>query len=117
MMAQPPYDEKLAPFFLLHYTYGMDYTLEGVFTPGEVGPGAGGPRCCSRCQAALRCAAASHGLLWLRSCPSVRGQQQRPPAHGAGPAPLQASMASGASTSGRTRRCRRGGACRSRPPA
>jgi hypothetical protein len=35
MMAQPPYDEKLAPFYLLHYTYGMDYTLEGVFTPGE----------------------------------------------------------------------------------
>jgi hypothetical protein len=35
MMAQPPYDEKLAPFYLLHYTYGMDYTKEGVFTPGE----------------------------------------------------------------------------------
>lgn len=34
MMAQPPYDEKLAPFYILHYTYGMDYTLEGVFTPG-----------------------------------------------------------------------------------
>lgn len=34
MMSQPPYDEKLAPFYILHYTYGMDYTLEGVFTPG-----------------------------------------------------------------------------------
>ena len=37
MMAQPPYDEKLAPFYILHYTYGMDYTLEGVFTPGKYG--------------------------------------------------------------------------------
>lgn len=34
-MAQPPYDEKMDPFYILHYTYGMDYTLEGVFTPGE----------------------------------------------------------------------------------
>ena len=34
MMSQPPYDEKVAPFYLLHYTYGMDYTKEGVFTPG-----------------------------------------------------------------------------------
>ncbi|KAI3431793.1 hypothetical protein D9Q98_010546 [Chlorella vulgaris] len=37
MMAQPPYDEKLAPFYLLHYTYGMDYTLQGLFTPGKYG--------------------------------------------------------------------------------
>ena len=35
MMAQPPYDTKLSPFYIIHYTYGMDYTLEGVFTPGE----------------------------------------------------------------------------------
>ena len=26
---------KLSPFYIIHYTYGMDYTLEGVFTPGE----------------------------------------------------------------------------------
>ena len=37
MMSQPPWDEKLEPFYLLHYTYGMDYTLEGVFTPGKIG--------------------------------------------------------------------------------
>jgi hydroxyproline O-arabinosyltransferase len=34
MMSQPPWDDKLAPFYILHYTYGMDYTLEGKFTPG-----------------------------------------------------------------------------------
>ena len=36
-MSQPPWDEKLEPYYLLHYTYGMDYTLEGVFTPGKIG--------------------------------------------------------------------------------
>lgn len=25
------------PYFLLHYTYGMDYTLKGEFTPGKYG--------------------------------------------------------------------------------
>lgn len=25
------------PFYLLHYTYGMDYTKEGKFTPGKYG--------------------------------------------------------------------------------
>lgn len=35
MMSQPPWDEKLEPYYILHYTYGMDYTLAGEFTPGE----------------------------------------------------------------------------------
>ena len=37
MMAQPPWDEKLDQYYILHYTYGNDYTLEGVFTPGKYG--------------------------------------------------------------------------------
>lgn len=37
MMSQPPWDEKLEPYYILHYTYGMDYTLAGEFTPGEAG--------------------------------------------------------------------------------
>lgn len=37
MMAQPPWDWDKSRYTLLHYTYGMDYTLEGVFTPGKVG--------------------------------------------------------------------------------
>ena len=37
MMSQPPWDEKLEPYYLLHYTYGNDYTLEGEFTPGKYG--------------------------------------------------------------------------------
>lgn len=36
-MAQPPWDETMKSFYLLHYTYGMDYTLQGVFTPGQMG--------------------------------------------------------------------------------
>ncbi|KAL0032623.1 hypothetical protein WJX77_011236 [Trebouxia sp. C0004] len=37
MMSQPPWDKKLDPYYLLHYTYGNDYTLEGEFTPGKIG--------------------------------------------------------------------------------
>ncbi|KAK9823561.1 hypothetical protein WJX72_003781 [[Myrmecia] bisecta] len=37
MMSQPPWDTTLEPFYLLHYTYGMDYTLQGEFTPGKYG--------------------------------------------------------------------------------
>ena len=37
MMGQPPWDTQLWPYYLLHYTYGMDYTLEGEFTPGKYG--------------------------------------------------------------------------------
>ena len=29
-------DAELDPYYILHYTYGDDYTLEGVFTPGKV---------------------------------------------------------------------------------
>ncbi|KAG1663816.1 hypothetical protein FOA52_013381 [Chlamydomonas sp. UWO 241] len=39
---QPPWDDKLdcaagKPFHVIHYTYGMDYNLEGEFTPGKYG--------------------------------------------------------------------------------
>lgn len=34
MMSQPPYDSDLDKFYILHYTYGMDYDLNGKFTPG-----------------------------------------------------------------------------------
>ena len=37
MMAQPPWDWDLYRYTLLHYTYGLDYTLDGVHTPGLVG--------------------------------------------------------------------------------
>lgn len=36
-MAQPPWDSDLEKFYLLHYTYGMDYKLDGTFTPGKYG--------------------------------------------------------------------------------
>lgn len=28
---------ELEPYYILHFTYGDDYTLEGEFTPGKVG--------------------------------------------------------------------------------
>ncbi|KAG2501810.1 hypothetical protein HYH03_000310 [Edaphochlamys debaryana] len=42
MMAQPPWDQEMTmangkPFYILHYTYGMDYKLTGEFTPGKFG--------------------------------------------------------------------------------
>uniref|UniRef100_A0A7R9VVW4 Hydroxyproline O-arabinosyltransferase-like domain-containing protein n=1 Tax=Chlamydomonas euryale TaxID=1486919 RepID=A0A7R9VVW4_9CHLO len=42
MMSQPPWDMNLEqspgkPFYIIHYTYGMDYTLNGDFTPGKYG--------------------------------------------------------------------------------
>ena len=36
-MAQPPWDKGLGEFFILHFTYGMDYDENGVFTPGKIG--------------------------------------------------------------------------------
>lgn len=36
-MAQPPFDEKLAPFDILHYTFGQDFDEAGRFVPGKVG--------------------------------------------------------------------------------
>jgi len=41
LAAQPPWDTTMglngSPYAILHYTYGMDYTLEGTFTPGKIG--------------------------------------------------------------------------------
>jgi hypothetical protein len=42
LASQPPWDTGLEmkpgkPFYILHYTYGMDYDLEGTFTPGKYG--------------------------------------------------------------------------------
>jgi hydroxyproline O-arabinosyltransferase len=41
LAAQPPWDTEMElngiPYYILHYTYGMDYTLEGEFTPGKIG--------------------------------------------------------------------------------
>jgi hypothetical protein len=39
LMAQPPWDARMElsankPFYILHYTYGNDFTLEGKYTPG-----------------------------------------------------------------------------------
>ena len=31
-----PGDAELDPYYILHYTYGDDYNLEGAFTPGKV---------------------------------------------------------------------------------
>jgi hypothetical protein len=38
-MAQPPWDGRMElsahkPFYILHYTYGNDFNLDGKFTPG-----------------------------------------------------------------------------------
>jgi hypothetical protein len=40
MMAQPPWDTRMAmgpgrPYYILHYTYGNDYNAEGKHTPGD----------------------------------------------------------------------------------
>ena len=37
MQAQPPWDTKIRDFVMIHFTYGMDYTLDGKFTPGKIG--------------------------------------------------------------------------------
>lgn len=34
MMAQPPWDSQKERYYILHYTYGMDYAKNGTFTPG-----------------------------------------------------------------------------------
>jgi hypothetical protein len=37
MAAQPPWDKAVGDFISIHFTYGMDYDLDGVFTPGKMG--------------------------------------------------------------------------------
>ena len=37
MAAQPPWDKAVGDFISIHFTYGMDYDLDGVFTPGKIG--------------------------------------------------------------------------------
>jgi hydroxyproline O-arabinosyltransferase len=37
LMAQPPWDDKLKDFYILHFTYGQDFDPQGKFTPGKVG--------------------------------------------------------------------------------
>ena len=37
LAAQPPWDTELKDFLILHFTYGNDYTLDGKFTPGQIG--------------------------------------------------------------------------------
>lgn len=37
MMSQPPWDSQRDAFYILHYTYGMDYTLQGEHMPGKYG--------------------------------------------------------------------------------
>ncbi|KAI0526783.1 hypothetical protein KFK09_002374 [Dendrobium nobile] len=36
-MIQPPWDLKIANTFIIHYTYGCDYTLKGELTYGKIG--------------------------------------------------------------------------------
>uniref|UniRef100_A0A0E0C0L0 Hydroxyproline O-arabinosyltransferase-like domain-containing protein n=1 Tax=Oryza meridionalis TaxID=40149 RepID=A0A0E0C0L0_9ORYZ len=36
-MIQPPFDTKLGNTFIIHFTYGCDYTLKGVLTYGKIG--------------------------------------------------------------------------------
>ncbi|KAE8781704.1 hypothetical protein D1007_44976 [Hordeum vulgare] len=36
-MIQPPFDKKLGNTFIIHFTYGCDYTLKGVLTYGKIG--------------------------------------------------------------------------------
>eukprot|EP00878_Enallax_costatus_P018039 GHUV01018967.1.p1 GENE.GHUV01018967.1~~GHUV01018967.1.p1 ORF type:complete len:389 (+),score=99.42 GHUV01018967.1:186-1352(+) len=42
MMAQPPWDNRMTlgagrPYYILHYTYGNDFTADGKYTPGKFG--------------------------------------------------------------------------------
>eukprot|EP00898_Chlorokybus_atmophyticus_P005590 jgi/Chlat1/6031/Chrsp4S00489 len=37
LAAQPPWDRESGDFYILHYTYGCDYDLQGSFTPGKIG--------------------------------------------------------------------------------
>ena len=37
LAAQPPWDKSIGDFYILHFTYGNDYDLDGKFTPGKIG--------------------------------------------------------------------------------
>jgi hypothetical protein len=37
MQAQPPWDRDIGDFISIHYTYGMDFDLDGTPTPGKIG--------------------------------------------------------------------------------
>eukprot|EP00982_Pelagococcus_subviridis_P001000 8354-Pelagococcus_subviridis.AAC.1 len=37
LQAQPPWDKSVSDFYILHFTYGNDYDLDGTFTPGKMG--------------------------------------------------------------------------------
>ncbi|CAI5506578.1 unnamed protein product [Closterium sp. Naga37s-1] len=37
-MIQPPWDTEPGDSYLIHYTYGCDFALNGTMTPGVVGP-------------------------------------------------------------------------------
>jgi hydroxyproline O-arabinosyltransferase len=41
LASQPPWDTDMdmngVPYYILHFTYGNDYTLSGEFTPGKFG--------------------------------------------------------------------------------
>lgn len=36
-MLQPPWDTTIGKAYLIHYTYGCDYDLQGKMTPGKIG--------------------------------------------------------------------------------
>ncbi|CAM6093762.1 unnamed protein product [Calypogeia fissa] len=36
-MLQPPWDLELGDMYIIHYTYGCDYTMQGVLTYGTIG--------------------------------------------------------------------------------
>ena len=37
LTSQPPWDKSIGDFLSIHFTYGMDYALNGTFTPGKHG--------------------------------------------------------------------------------
>ena len=37
LTSQPPWDNEIGDFLSIHFTYGMDYDLDGKFTPGKIG--------------------------------------------------------------------------------
>ena len=82
LAAQPPWDTELRDFLILHYTYGNDYTLDGVFTPGKIGAwrfdkrsymGQSPPRNLSLPPKARRLACPGPARHWGRASPALFG--------------------------------------------